>query len=156
MVREGIWRQSILESPVCPKSVTALKGPDIVQAIIATVAEAVITRERRRIAMTVIAFERPLVTAQNIIDRNLAELVTFINELTTRTALAVEGPKVWASTPQNSPPKAKKKPKQQKPSKKSPPKKNSKKVSNKKASVQRNKKKVGAKPGAKSKRKISK
>ncbi|CAG8642856.1 565_t:CDS:1, partial [Paraglomus occultum] len=34
-----------------------------------------------------------LVTAQNIIDRNLAELVTFINELTTRTALAVEGPK---------------------------------------------------------------
>ena len=35
-----------------------------------------------------------LVTAQNIIDRNLAELVTFINELTTRTALAVEGPKV--------------------------------------------------------------
>jgi len=35
-----------------------------------------------------------LSTAQNIIDRNLAELVTFINELTTRTALAVESPKV--------------------------------------------------------------
>ena len=35
-----------------------------------------------------------LTTAQNIIDRNLAELVTYINELTTRTALASEGPKV--------------------------------------------------------------
>jgi len=35
-----------------------------------------------------------ITTAQNIIDRNLAELVTFINELTTRTALAVETSKV--------------------------------------------------------------